>query len=48
METERLKVRKDQREKLESENSLRKMKNVDGLISWLNIAKERLSSKIRK
>lgn len=41
MEKERSKVRTNQKEMLENENSVREMKNVfDELISWLDMAKE--------
>lgn len=44
MEKERSKVRKNQKEMLENENSVREMKTVfDELISWLDMAKERIN-----
>ena len=43
----RLKVRKNQREMLENEHSVREMKGAfDGLISSLDVAKESISLKI--
>lgn len=37
-------LRKNRRERLENENTVREIKNAfDGLVSWVDIAKERIN-----